>query len=464
MIPLARQSYRAHSSAIIAERLVNFYPEISPAGGRTAIALYGTPGCTVFSDCGSGSVRAMDLISPYAYVVVDSRVYRIDSAGSATLCTGDSIAAGQVTMANNGTQGAIVAGGNGYIVVGTNVTQIADPDFPGASSVAYVDGYFVFVNADGDQFFISALFDGTDFDALDFASAEGSPDDIVRVFVDHREIWLFGQQTTEIWQNVGNADFPFVRVDGAFLERGCAAMLSVAKADNSVFWLGDDKIVYRAAGYIPTRVSTHGIEEEIRKLGTIDDGIAWTYAQSGHTFYCLTFPTSSRTFVYDVASNLWHERQSGANTYDKWRITTGLAAFGKVLGGDANSGKVMELSLEVYAEDGEELRAVAQTPLIFSDGNNRIFGSSFEIVLETGVGLATGQGSDPQLSLQWSDDGGAIWTAENWKSMGPLGRRNVRLKWDRLGSFRNRMYRAVITDPVKRALVGFAPKMAEGNN
>lgn len=464
MIPFAKQTYQARSPAVIYERIVNLYPEVSPDGGRSRVALYGTPGLLLFADCGAGEVREVNYMAPYVYAVVDRAVFQIDSAGAVVACTGDLVADGPVTMANNGTQMAIVAGGNGYIVEGTNCSQIVDPDFPGASSVAYIDGYFVFVNADGNQFFISALFDGTDFDALDFASAEGSPDQIVRVFVDHREIWLFGTQTTEVWQNTGGADFPFVRVDGAFLERGCAALLSVAKMDNSVFWLGDDLIVYRAAAYIPQRVSTHGVEEVIRKMAVVSDARAFTYAQGGHTYYVLTFPTEARTFVFDAATGLWHERQSGIETYDRWRANCGVFAYGRTLVGDAESGKVFSLDLDTYTDDGDEIRAVAQTPLIASQSNRRMFNAAFQIVIEPGVGIPSGQGANPQMALQWSNDGGSTWSAENWKSMGAQGAMQTRLLWTRLGSFRSRTYRAIITDPVKRVIVGFAPALSEGTN
>jgi hypothetical protein len=193
------------------------------------------------------------------------------------------------------------------------VAQITDEDFPsGADSVAFMDSYYIVNDSGTDQFFISSLDDGTTWDGLDFASAEGNPDDIVTILVDHRELWLFGSKTTEVWYDSGDPDFPFERLQGAFIECGCIAVGSVAKASNAVLWLGNDLngsgIVWIAQGYNPQRVSTHAIEEEIQKYARMDDAQAYVYQDGGHTFYVLSFPTGNKTWVLDIATGLWHER------------------------------------------------------------------------------------------------------------------------------------------------------------
>jgi len=460
--PLASQSAQVRSPAILADRLVNMYAEVSPSsvGGspRGMLGLYGTPGLSLFATSGAnGPTRAVFTMGGYAYMVVGSAVYRVSTGGTATVCTGTVSGSGPVFGAENGTQLVIVIPPLAWVASGTSVAQITDPDFPGASSVTYMDGYMVFTEPDSGRFFISDINDATQYDALDFASAEGAPDPLVRAFNDHRELWLFGVESTEIWANTGAADFPFQRVDGAFIERGCAAANSVAKADNTVYWLGDDRIVYMANGYVPQRVSTYGIENEIRQFSTISDAIGWSYAQAGHTYYVIKFPTANRTFVYDVSTTLWHERQSGPLIDNAWRINSGVEFAGKIVCADNQSGNLYWLDLDTYTEAGDAIRSVMQTPPVFGDMNERITIPAFEIVIEAGVGELSGQGVDPQIALTWSDDNGATWFPEKWRSMGARGQRQTRLEWKRLGSTRYRIFRAVITDPVKRAIVGFAP-------
>jgi hypothetical protein len=186
--------------------------------------------------------------------------------------------------------------------------QITDPDFPGAVTVGYLDGYFVFNQPDSQRFWVTSLNDGTQIDPLDFASAEGNPDDVVALNVNHREVWLFGTNTIEVWYNAGLADFPLARIAGAFMEVGCAAPYSVAKLDNSVFWLGADArgrgMVYRANGYQAQRISTHAVEWHIQQYGNLSDAIGYTYQQDGHSFYVLIFPQANTTWVYDVATQV----------------------------------------------------------------------------------------------------------------------------------------------------------------
>ena len=180
-------------------------------------------------------------------------------------------------MADNGIQLFIAANPQGYIYnANTDVfQQITDPDFPGAATVGYIDGYFVFNEPNSQKIWVTQLLDGTSVDPLDFASAEGNPDNVVAIFVDHREVWVYGTNSTEVWYNAGLLDFPLARIQGAFNELGCAAPYSIAKMDNQIYWLGKDArgqgMVYRAAGYIGQRISTHAIEWQLQEYADLSD-------------------------------------------------------------------------------------------------------------------------------------------------------------------------------------------------
>jgi hypothetical protein len=226
-------------------------------------------------------------------------------------------------MTDNGTQIFIAANPDGYIynIDTTAFAKINDLDFPGAVTVGYINGYFVFNEPNSQRVWVTELFDGTSIDPLSFASAEASPDNVVSLIIDHKEIWIFGNNSTEVWYDAGQPDYPLAPIQGAFIETGCAAPYSVAKMDSSVFWLGTDArgagMVYRARGYQPQRISTHAIEYAIQSYSTISDAIAYTYQQDGHMFYVLTFPTANVTWVYDAATQMWHQRGYISDTTDQ---------------------------------------------------------------------------------------------------------------------------------------------------
>lgn len=392
------------------------------------------------------------------FAVIGAGFYEVGAAGAVTALGSLLTASGAVSMADNGLQVVAVDGAHGYSYTLASATfaQIVDPDWPAADRIDFVDGYFLLNDTGSGRFFITALY-STDVDALDFATAEGAPDPLVSLIVDHREVWLFGTESTEVWFNSGAANFPFERIAGAFLEMGCAAPQSIAKADNSVFWLAADKrgqgLVVRAAGYAPQIISTRAVEFAVGSYADISDAIAYTYQQDGHTFYVLTFPTAGATWSYDATTGVWHERAGWANGAEtRHRSNCYAFCFGKHLVGDFENGRIYEMRLDAYDDDGEPLRALRRTRHQHAQGK-RLFWSSLQVDIEAGVGLVSGQGSDPQMMLRWSNDGGKTWSSEHWAGMGALGEYSRRAIWRRLGASFNRVYEVVITDPVKRVFI-----------
>lgn len=469
--PFVAGSYAGRSAAFDCQRSINLYPEASESKtSRSPAMLIGTPGLTLWAAFGSGTVRGMLAFNASSlFAVIGAGVWRFTTTGTATLIGSITAGSTPVSMASNGTAIMLVTGPQGWFIMpATNtLTQITDSDFAGADTVDFCDGYFVFNKRDTGQFQITQLY-GTDIDGLDFATAEGAPDNLVGTIVDHREVWLFGEVTTEVWYNSGDVDFPFARIQGAYLEVGCAAVGSIAKMDNTVFWLGrnEDGIgqIYRAAGYSPQRISTHGVEYQISKLSRYDDAIAYTYQQEGHSFYVLTFPTGDLTLVYDASTNEWHDRAwRDPNTALLRRHRSNCHVFftGKNLVGDWEAGRIYALDLDAFTDNGDPLPAIRICPHITSDGKLQ-FHHALEIFMESGVGLTTGQGSNPQAMLQWSEDGGVSWSSDHWASFGAIGQRTKRARWRRLGRSRDRVYRVTITDPVKRIITGASLNVSAG--
>lgn len=461
-------SYLSRSRNFDSQRCVNLFPQPSESGTSKAIAmLLGTPGLTLFSTLAGGGVRGcFRFTKTQSIAVAGGNVYSVDTTGVVTLIGTIVSRTTPVSMASNGTTIMLVTGPEGYVVTPnvipalSTVVQIANPAFLGADTVDYINGYFVFNQPGTGRFQITGLFANT-INPLDFATAEGSPDLLVSLLVNHLEIWLYGENSTEIFFDSGNVLFPFERIQGAFIEMGCAAAHSPAKLDNTTFWLSaDDRgqgMVVKAIGYQPQRISTHAVEYAIAQYPRIDDAIGYTYQQEGSSFYVLNFPSGNATWVYDANTQLWHERawrNPADGSLNRHRSNCQMAFAGKIIVGDWETGKLYSLNLDAYDDNGDILPAIRQTAHLASPDDTWQFFHRLWIDMETGVGLNTGQGSDPQVMLEWSDDGGHTFPNQMWASAGKIGEFRRRVNFRRLGKSRDRVWRVTITDPVKRALIG----------
>lgn len=466
--PILGGSYVARSVNAACDRMVNLFPEAVPEGGKTSAFLNRCPGLRLLATVGSGPIRGLWKLGSYGYVVSGLSLYRVNSLWNSTLL-GAVTGSGPVSMADNGTQLFIACNPDGFIYNASTLAfaQITDPDFPGAVTVGYLDGYFVFNEPDSQKVWITSMLDGTTVDPLEFASAEGSPDGLPALSIDHREAWLFGENSVEVWYNSGAADFPLARIQGAFIEIGCQAPYSIAKLDNSLFWLGSDArgsgIVYRANGYTGVRVSTHAVEYAIQTYTTTSDAIGFSYQQEGHAFYVLTFPTASKTWVFDVSTGKWHERAGFASgEFARWAANCMMNFGGEIVVGDCVSGNIYALDLSVYTDNGATQKWLRSWRALPPGTNNlkRTVQHSLQLDCESGVGLdgaSTIQGHDPQVILRWSDDGGHTWSNEHWRSMGKIGEYGRRVIWRRLGAtgkLRDRVLEISGTDPVKIAIMG----------
>jgi hypothetical protein len=358
--PILGSSYVARSVNAADSRMVNLFPEAIPEGGKEPGFLNRAPGLQLLANMGDGPIRGMWQFNGYGYAVSGEVLYKIDGLWNTFPIGTVSGSSGPVSMSDNGTQLFIACNGPSFIYnsLTNEFKQIDDPDFPGAVTVGYLSGYFVFNEPNSQRLWITSLLDGTSIDPLDFASAEGSPDGLVSVLIDHREAWLFGTNSVEVWYDSGATDFPLTPVQGAFNEVGCIAAFSVAKLDNGIFWLGADArgrgIVYRANGYTAERVSTHAVEWQIQQYGNMSDAIAYTYQQDGHAFYVLIFPSANTTWVYDVATSLWHERAAYINgAFTRHRSNCQMSFNNEIVVGDHELGNIYAFNLEVFSDAGQ---------------------------------------------------------------------------------------------------------------
>lgn len=467
-------SYLHQSKNVDAQTCVNLYPEVHPLGTgkeREVASLLSTPGLQLRVTLDNAPVRGLITASNGTlFAVGGEKLFSINSSWVATELGSLNTFQGFVSMADNGSYLFITDGTNGYTLnLSTSAfAVVTDGDYYASDLVTFLDGYFLFNRTGTGQFFFSGLNDIT-FDATDIATVEGSPDDLVGLITLKQYVYMFGTRSVEVFYNTGDADNTFQRVQGARLEVGCAsAPHTIQKLLDTIYWLGGDDngdgIIYRMNGFQYDRISTPSIEAIIRDIDKtlLSQARAWTYQQGGHGFYCINLPGVKRTWCFDTSTGYWHERTyKGVNETERHRVDCHAVFNGKNVVGDYETGAVYTLEPEVYTDNGQEIIRERTAPHV-SQGLKRIFHHSLQIDMETGVGLTSGQGSDPQVMLDYSDDGGHSWSNERWASAGKIGQRLARVKFNRLGSSRDRVYRVRISDPVKVALIGAELEVTSG--
>lgn len=358
---------KVQSPNVNAERTLNWMPFQAPGLPKANPWLAATPCVTPWVVLNNGPVRALFAQDGRMFAVSGTSFYEVFATHTATLRGTAALDGRPATISSNGTNGNqlfVTSGGNGYIYnLTTNViTLITDPDFPqGEVEMGWFsDGYFGVLLRGTNEFRISALFDGTDWDPLDVFQTSTTSDLTVAQLVSHRELYTLGSEWTAVWQDTGD-DPVYQPIGGVSIEMGCAAAYSAVNLDNTVYFLGQNpqgaRMVYRFNGYSPVRVSNDAIEFLLSQYPRVNDAIAWTYQEAGHTFYCLYLPAKPQgagvwhtTLVYDVATGQWHERALWDPVEIEWVPHVGRChcyAFNRHFIGARNSAAIYEYSMNL---------------------------------------------------------------------------------------------------------------------
>ena len=449
-----------------AQRTLNLFLEenkygTSKEGERFILAP--TPGLTLLATLATSVFRGAHTASNGTlFVVAGNKFYSVDSSWTATERGTLNTDTGPVSMADNGTYVILVDGTDGFTwnIDTSTFATISDVDFEPADTVTFQDGYFILNQSGTGFFFISGLNDVT-FDALDFEGVDGRPDNVVAVISVNQNVYVFGDQSIEVYYNSGNADFPFERIQGAVISFGCLAAHSIKNLQGSIFWLGGDDtgsgVVYQMQGYQPMRVSGSSLEAKLRGVTEAqrEAATAWVYQQSGHSFYCLNVPGIDSTWCYDTTTQSWHERTYLTAFGDKrHRAEVAALAYGVNVVGDYETGQLFKLDPTEYTDNTQAIARERIAPHM-SASLKRLYHRSIQIDMETGVGLdGSGQGTDPLGMLSYSDDGGHTWSNEKFASLGKIGEYNKRVRFNRLGASRDRLYKFRVTEPVKIVILG----------
>jgi len=456
-MPLFGIGMQGLSPVVTAKYMQNFYAEQRPAGERSQIAAHGFPGEDLFVDFGATAVRGTPLPveqNDLLYVVHRGVLQEVNNTGTKAARGTLNTTSGYVEMAHNGTVIVIVDGTNGYTYNTSTASfaTIASALPANPLTVTWIDGYFIAGFATG-RFYIST--DGTTWDALDFANAESNPDGVKRVYNDQGQVIIFGDISTEFWGNTGALDFPFAKIQGADQEWGLAAPASVAKLDNSVAFLCKNRmgevIIGRLVGNQVQKISTPDLDSIINKYAAVSDATAHSYMLGGHPMYQINFPSAGYSWSFDALSNFWSIRKSEATT--RQRNEYGSQYLNKTVFTDSESGKMYRLNADVFTENG----SIIEGEIVGDHLPGELERGSIDTIrldMEVGVGTTSGQGSNPQVMLQVSKNGGKTFGNERWTSAGALGEYDKRVEWRRFGDSRRWTFKIRITDPIKRTIVG----------
>ena len=447
------QSYESRSRALSIQKTMNLIPAAELTGAAQA-SLMSWPGATAFY-AAAGVDRGMTVFVNELYKVTDQTLWKIDSFGAATnlgTITGNN----RCIFANDGTNLIITQGTTGYQLTGTTLTEITDPDFVGGNSVGYLNLKMIF-DSNGGQFQVADTGDPDSIQPNNFATAESSPDDTIRIFVFNERFNPFGTSSVETWWDSGTGNPPVARVNGGTMNVGLGAIHSVAATEDFVYFLGHDKRVYRYSSHQAENTSTNAISHQIDLLAEVSDGIGYIVTLEGQNIYVLNFATQGKTFAFNESSNAWFNLSTGAN--ESAYIGTSYAdVYGKRL--IADGGNVHELDLDTYTDNG----AVKIQERIFGPINGDAVGSSghrllmsyVDFIMDLGVGIATGQGENPQALVSLSFDGGKSFTNERDVLLGRTGEGRIKARYDHTESFYDCFVKIKVSDPVFIAIFSAA--------
>lgn len=453
-LPIATGFYTSQILPLAAQNCINLIPIVVPVeGALNRRALLGRPGLTQFSSGVSGECRGACKFNEIYYTLNGTTLKYIDSSGTATTVTGSVGGSGRVSIAVNDDYIVIVNNlGEGYYSDGSTVTKITDGDFLDASTVCFVDGYFVFSEKNGTRFFLSGINDPSSFSATDRSTAEERPDRITAVYTYNNLLHVAGTETTEKFNNIGGVSFPFVRINQASNSVGCFAPYSPIELENAYAFIGggvnEGAQVYLMSGGQAQVISTPAIDNALQQFTDDEISEAYTMVYQDRGQHILIIQVYSDvvddvTFCYNATSGEWFQMASGEGNFRGKSITR---IYSKFLVGD-DSNKVGYFDWDAFTDYGDAIEREKTSQPFFNQNGDEFRIGRLELWCEAGAGSAT---TDPQVMMSFSDDLGKTFGNEHWRGIGKVGKYNQRCIWRKQGYVpRDRVYKFRFTDPYK---------------
>lgn len=460
-------SYTAKSSVVADEECINFFAEtIESQGAQTQRSYFGTPGLSLFTTFPGDPVRGQLWTGSRWFVVAGSSLIEVQRDGTQDVL-GDVTTDDQtVSIVASNIQLFIVSAGNAFcLTLADNTLTNVTSQLAGVpKQCEYSDGYFIVCFVDSNKFQVSDILDGTNWPGLQVNAVSVFPENITSIIVSHRELWVFGQQHAQPYQDTGSDEI-FDVIPGALVDTGAIATFGRNLVDNTIFWISEDqrgaRQAWRASGYTPQRISTHAVEVALSSYPNVANLVSYSYQEDGHLFWVLYVPGSDCSWVYDVAESLWHKRAEWHQATATWgphRSWNHCYAFGRHYVGDWMSGNLYEMGMSFYDDNGTAIRRLRRSPTLANE-MEWIYHQRLIVDFATGLGpqppLVDGDGNPrpPQAVLRWSDDRGSTWSSEFVQNCGFAGQYKTRVQWLRLGRSRYRVYELSVTDPISWTVV-----------
>lgn len=468
--PLFGLGLHGKSPKVTANKLINAYYEFQREADGTRVAIYGTPGLTLFVDRGDTPWRGLLQFpgNSKLYGVHRGTFYDIDNTGTVTARGTIGTTEGRVDITDDGTRIAVVDGAEIYTYdtssPATPIAAVADADRPTSPNTCCTQAGRILTDENGTgQFNGSSAYGPTAWDPLHFATAESNPDNVIRIINYLGTVVLFGAYSTEFWQNVGGSGFPYARIMGADIEYGLAARWSVAKNAGSYSFLAQNRegqvIVAMLNGYSVTRISNDELDHIINGYSTVADATGIGYMLGGHPMYQLNFPSAGKSWLYDASTQYWSELRYGADA--RHRAEIAVDYLNTTVVADYESGRLYRFEPDISHDNGEPIHMIL-TGHHIRNKKTMVAVDRIEIGIEAGVGGNSGQSANPMAGLRLSKDGGKSYGAQRFAPMGKQGEYTKRCIWRRCGRGRDIVPEITITDPVKRVITEATVFLREG--
>lgn len=449
-INLTGGTYRHRSLPVSAQTTRNFWPQKQDVeSAKSPYILAGFPGLKLFGTSAAGPDRGMLEHKGQLYKVSGTSLYQVTSGGTHTLL-GAIAGSSRCSMQGMGDNVVVVGSGRVYVWDGATLTEATDPDLETPNFCAHLNNQMIY-DGDGGRWCVSDVGDPATINALNYATAEASADDLLRPYVFDNTLYLFGEKSIEQWFNSGEGHPPFERIQGMTHDVGLGAAHSVANDESGVYFLGHDSQAYAVSGKALKAISSSAMTSVFSSYSRISDAIGWTARLDGHPMYFLTFPSADKTWAYAIGGD-WFEWSYGSSG-GRALANSCAFAFRKNLVADWRNGNIYELDPETFTDNGDAIVRVRDTAPIHGGLVDRpgrsLEMNRFELIMETGVGLTSGQGEEPRVMLSVSDDGGRSFSTEMWGTAGRKGAFQWKVEWFALGRFEERVVRIRMSDPVR---------------
>ena len=457
-VPVAGPSYQSRSRPLSSQSTINFYQQFDESTKESFI-LHSWPGQILNGFVTGAFDRGQHVMARVKYRVGRNTLYEIEDDGT-HIDRGTIPGNERCIFANDGDNMFIVSAGivQQYVASTQVLSTVTDVDIVGSVAVDFLNSQFIYTKPN--LFIISDVGDGSTASGLNAAQAESQPDDLVRAFVFDGIAQMMGEATKEPWYNDGTSTPPFARIDAQITSVGLGSLHSVASNDNFMYWLGDDRQIYQGTNSGEQRISSIGIAHAIEGYDTVDDAVGWTMTLEGQHFYVITFPDEDDTWVLNegLGKNGWLQISSGTSG-GKYNSTSHSSVNGESFFADQNNGNYYKLDINTFTNSGETIKRARVMSAIHGGllgpqfTSKRIQMSRFELDVEFGVGVLSGQGEDPKIMIEASYDGGKSFEAGTWMRIGRLGETNLTARWDNLKSFYSLIIRITTSDPVQYTII-----------